>query len=84
MRRKSFPLATFVRHSIPILPNNYYSFPAGIKEYQIAIGKGFPAHTPVTNRIFRVFGIELFCPILQDMREENDEKPAQVSSISVL
>jgi hypothetical protein len=84
MCRKSFPLATFVSHSISKLPENYYSFPAGIKEYQIAIGKGFPAHMPAINRIFRLFWIEIFCTILQDMREENDEKPAQISSISVL
>jgi len=54
MCRKSFPLATFVRHLIPILPENNYSFPSGIRENQIAIGKGFSAHMPVINRIPRI------------------------------
>ena len=84
MCRKSFTIATFVRHSISKLPENYYSFPTGIMDYQIAIGKGFSAYMPVINRSFRVIWIELFCPILQDMGEENDEKTTQVPSTSVL
>jgi hypothetical protein len=54
MCKKSFTLATFVRHSIPKVPENYYSLPAGIIEYQIAIGKGFPAYMPVINCSFRI------------------------------
>ena len=49
MCRKSFTIATFVRHSISKLPENYYSFPTDIIEEQIALGKGFFAYTPVTN-----------------------------------
>jgi len=54
MCRKSFTIATFVRHSIPKLPENYYPFPTDIIEKQIAIGKGFFAYTPVIKRSFRV------------------------------
>ena len=54
MCRKSFAIATFVRHSISKLPENYYSFPTDIVEHQIAIGKGFSAYMPVINCIFRV------------------------------
>jgi len=54
MCRKSFTIATFVRHSISKLPDNYYSLPTGIIEYHIAIGKGFFAYMPVINRNFRV------------------------------
>jgi hypothetical protein len=49
MCRKSFPIATFVRHSIFKLPPNYYSLPAGIVECCIAIGKGFSVYMPVIN-----------------------------------
>ena len=52
--RKSFPLATFVRHLIIRLPENCYSFPAAIIKKQIAIGKGFSAYIPVINCSFRV------------------------------
>ena len=54
MCKKSFTLATFVRHSISTLPENYYSFRSDIIEHQIAIGKGFFAYMPVINCIFRV------------------------------
>jgi hypothetical protein len=42
--QKSFPIATFatfVRHSISKLSDNYYSLPTGIIAEQIAIGKVF-------------------------------------------
>ena len=54
MCRKSFTLATFVRHSITRLPENYYSFPQEIGENQIAIGKGFSAYTPVIKYIYSI------------------------------
>ena len=54
MCKKSFTIATFVRHSISKLPENYYSFPTDIIECQIAIGKGFFAYMPVINCIFWV------------------------------
>jgi hypothetical protein len=53
MCRKSFTVATFVRHSISKLPANTYSFHMDIIEHQIATGKGFSAHTPVINCIFQ-------------------------------
>jgi hypothetical protein len=56
MCRKSFTIATFVRHSISKLPENYYLLPSGIIKCQIAIGKGFSAHMPVINRSVRVYG----------------------------
>jgi hypothetical protein len=49
MCRKSFTVATFVKHSISKLPEHYYSFSTDIGEHQIAIGKGFSAHMPVIN-----------------------------------
>jgi hypothetical protein len=52
MCRKSFTIATFVRHLISKLPENYYSLPAGIIENQIAIGKGFSAYTPLIKLQF--------------------------------
>jgi hypothetical protein len=54
MCRKRFPIATVVRHSIPTLPQNYHSFPAGIIENQIAVWKGFSAYMPVINSFFPV------------------------------
>jgi hypothetical protein len=54
MCRKSFTFATFVRHSIPKLPENYYSFPTDIIEEQIAIGKGFSVYMPAIKCSFRV------------------------------
>jgi hypothetical protein len=56
MCRKSFPIATFVRHSISKLPENYYSFPTGIMWYQIAIGIGFSVCMSAIKRSFRVKG----------------------------
>jgi hypothetical protein len=47
MYKKSFPIATFVRHSISKLPEDYSSLPIdNIKEH-VAIWKGFFAYTPV-------------------------------------
>jgi hypothetical protein len=54
MCRKSFPLATFVRHSISRLPSKYYLFPKDIINNQIAIGKGFSAYMPLINCSFWV------------------------------
>ncbi len=54
MCKKSFPIATFVKHSLSKLPEHYYSFPTDIIEEQIAIGKGFFAYTPVINSSFWV------------------------------
>jgi hypothetical protein len=39
--QKSFPIATFVKHSISKLPEHYYSFTTDIIMVQIAIWKGF-------------------------------------------
>ncbi len=58
MCRKSFTIATFVRHSIAKLPENYYSLPTGIIEYQIAIGKGFFAYMLLINCSFRVIDFD--------------------------
>jgi hypothetical protein len=54
MCRKSFTFATFVRHSISKLPENYFIHSTVIVEHQIAIGKGFSAHTPVITHLFRI------------------------------
>jgi hypothetical protein len=54
MCKKSFTVATFVRHSIFKLPENYYLLRKDISEHQIATGKGFFAHTPVINSSVRV------------------------------
>jgi hypothetical protein len=59
MCKKSFTLATFVRHSISTLPENYYSFHPDIIEHQIANGKGFFAYMPVIKRIFRVNSLHI-------------------------
>ena len=52
MCRKSFTVATFVRHSIPRVPEHYYSFPTDIIKNQIATGKGFFAYTPASPAVF--------------------------------
>jgi hypothetical protein len=52
MCRKSFPLATFVKHLISKVPQNYHSSATGIRENQIAIGKGFSAYMLVINSFF--------------------------------
>jgi hypothetical protein len=54
MCRKSFTLATFVRHSISKLPENYYLLRNDISERQIANGKGISAYMPVINNSVRI------------------------------
>ena len=54
MCRKSLTIATFVRHSIYKLPENYYLLRKDISERQIANGKGFSAYMPVINSGVRI------------------------------
>jgi len=62
MCRKSFTLATFVRHTTSKLPDNYYSLPMDIIKNQIAIGKGYSAYMPVINNSVRINPTDaIFC-----------------------
>jgi hypothetical protein len=57
--KKSFPIATFVRHSISKLPEHYYALPIdNIKEH-IAIWKGF-FHIRLSSTA--VFGFIAYSP----------------------